>query len=36
MQTKTDPLRVGSVEGAPSLPTAGDGSEAGGATGERL
>lgn len=36
MRTKTDPLRVDSVEGAPSLPTAADGSEPGGAVGERL
>lgn len=36
MRTKTDPLRVDSVEGAPSLPTAADGSETGGAVGERL
>lgn len=36
MRTKTDPWRVGSVEGAPSLRTAGDDSEAGGAAGERL
>ena len=36
MRRKTDPLRVDSVEEAPSLPTAADGSEPGGAVGERL